>query len=177
MSKRTTLVLAITAALAVTVFAADTPKAPDRAAILDAARDVMQKSGYCALITIGEKGDPQARIVDPFPPEADMTVWIATKPVTRKVAQIKKDSRVTLLYFHRDGMGYVTLLGKAELVTEPAEKAKHWKEEWSAFYDNKNRGDDYLLIRVKPAHLEIVSYAHGLTGDPKTWKPITLDLP
>ena len=157
-------------------FAQPATSPPSRSTVLEAAKEVMAKAAYCALITVGDEGQPQARVVDPFAPEADMTVWIATKPVTRKVAQIRKNDRVTLFYFDRQGMGYVTLIGRAQLVTDAAEKEKHWKEGWAAFYEDKNHGPDYLLIRVKSTRLEMVSYAHALTGDPKTWRPIEINL-
>ena len=148
---------------------------PDRAKIIAAARDVIGKARYCAFVTIGEDGYSEARVVDPFAPESDMTIWVATNIVTRKVGQIKKNPRVTLLYFDRASFGYVTILGKAELIDDPAEKAKRWKEEWVQFYKDKNRGADYLLIRVRPSRLEVINFAHGLTGDPKTWRPAVLD--
>lgn len=158
--------------------AAQTPPAatPDRPRVIQAAREVMQKARYCTLVTIGEDDHPQARVMDPFLPEDDMTVWIATNSMTRKAAQIRKDPRVTLLYLDSAGQEYVTVLGRAELVRDPLEKAKRWKEEWAAFYRDKNRGDDYLLIRVRPSRLEIVSESHGLTNDPQTWLPVVLDL-
>ena len=150
---------------------------PDRTKVVAAAAQVMEKARYCALVTIGRDGHPQARVVDPFPPERDLTVWIATNPITRKVEQIRTDPRVTLFYFDPSGPGYVTLLAKAELVSDPVEKARHWKEEWAAFYANKNRGEDFILIRCKPIRLELVSYGHGLLNDPSTWRPITVDFP
>lgn len=149
----------------------------ERAKIVAAAKDVMHKARYCALVTIGDDGYAQARVVDPLAPEEDLTIWIATNPVTRKVGQIRKNPRVTLFYFDSVGLGYVTVLGKAELIDLPSEKAKHWKEDWTPFYKNKNRGADYLLIRVRPRRLEVISFAHGLTGDPKTWRPTAIDLP
>lgn len=153
------------------------PAAPSgRAAIVKAAADVMQRARYCALVTIGADGQPQARVVDAFAPEDDLTVWIATKPVTRKVEQIRADPRVTLFYFDPGGPDYVTLLGTAELVTDPAAKKAHWKKEWAGFYKDENRGDDYLLIKVRPRRLEIVSARHGIAGDPATWRPVILDL-
>jgi general stress protein 26 len=154
-----------------------TTSAAERARIVQGAKDVMKKAHYAALITLGEDGHPQSRTVDPFAPEDGLTVWIATNPITRKVGQIKKDARVTLYYFDPSGPGYVTLLGKAELVSSAAEKKKRWKEEWSAFYKNKNRGDDYQLIRVKPFRLEIVSIAAGIGSDPKAWRPVIISLP
>ena len=70
----------------------------DRAAILVAARELMVKARYCGLVTLGPGGQPQARLVDPFVPEEDFSVWIATNPVTRKVKEIRDDGRVTLFY-------------------------------------------------------------------------------
>jgi len=154
-----------------------TPPGLDRVKVISAVRDVMRKAGYCGLITVGEDGHPQARVVDPLFPEEDLTVWIATNPATRKVGQIRKDSRVTLFYFDRGGPSTVTLLGKADLVRAPEEKAKHWKEEWAPFYKDGYRGDDFVLIRVRPSRLEVVSDAHGLRGDTRTWRPVTLELP
>jgi len=149
---------------------------PARADIIKAAADVMQRARYCALVTIGEDGQPQARVVDAFAPDDDLTVWIATKPVTRKVGQIRADPRVTLFYFDPGGPDYVTLLGTAELVTDAAARRAHWKPAWAGFYEDENRGDDYLLIRVKPHRLEIVSARHKIAGDPETWRPVILDL-
>lgn len=153
------------------------PSAQNRSRVLVAAQQLMQRSRYCTFVTLGRDGHPQARIVDPFAPERDMTIWIATNPLTRKVEEIKRDPRVTLLYFDSAGPGYVTMLAKAELVSDPAEKARHWKDDWVAFYADKNRGADFALIRCKPIRLELVSYAHGLLNDPKTWRPISIDFP
>ena len=148
---------------------------PDRATVLAAAKDVMHAARYCALITNGPDGYPHARTVDAFAPETDLTVWIGTKPVTRKIAEIEADPRVTLYYFDAKGWNYVTLLGKAEIVTDPAAKAAHWKEDWDSFYADQYRGDDYVLIRVRPVRLEMVSYTHNLIGDPATWRPVTIE--
>lgn len=156
---------------------APAPAQPDRAAVLKAATDIMRQARYCALITLGDEGHPQARAVDAFLPEDHLVVWIATNAQTRKVAQIRRDPRVTLYYFAPDGSGYVTLSGQAELVDSPAEKAKRWKEEWSSYYSDKNKGADYLLVRVTPSRLEVVSYSHGILNDPKTWAPVALKLP
>lgn len=153
------------------------PTGEERARIIDAARELMRQAGLAGFITVGDDGHPQARVVDAFPPEADMTIWIATNPVTRKVAQVRRDPRVTLLYTDPGGTGYVTILGTAAVVDDSLEKARHWKEAWSPFYQDKNRGDDYVLIRVTPQRLQIVSYAHGLLNDPKTWRPVALEFP
>ncbi len=153
------------------------PPKPDRAAVIGAAKDVMAQAHYCVLVTIGPGGRPQARVLDPFPPEEGMVVWLATNPRTRKVAEIRRDPRVTLCWVDPKGRGYVTLIGKAELVDAPAEKARRWKEQWSSFYKDGSRGPDYLLIRVTPVRLEVVSYPHGVNNDPTTWAPVSIAFP
>jgi general stress protein 26 len=153
------------------------PPAPDRAAIVKAATHVIEQARYCALITIDETGQPHARTIDAFPIEADFVVWLATNASTRKIAHIRRNPRVTLYYFDPKDPGYVTLLGKAEIVDSPAEKAKRWKEEWTSFYQNKNLGSDYVLIRVTPFRLEVVSYSEKVLNDPKTWAVPSISLP
>ena len=55
-----------------------------RARLLAVAREIMQKARYCALVTNGPDGQPQARVVDPQAPEPDLTVWIGTHPATHR---------------------------------------------------------------------------------------------
>lgn len=176
---RHALVLSSLAWLACRLGAQAPPPGPDadRPAVIRAAREVMRKARYCAFITLGEDGQPQARAVDPLGPDDDMTVWVGTNAATRKVAQLRKDPRVTLFYFDAAAPAYVTLIGTAETSSDPAEKAKHWKNEWSAFYKDQYRGPDFVLLRVRPSRLEIVSESHGLLNDPKTWRPVVLEFP
>ncbi len=137
----------------------------------------MKAARYTTLITLGTDGRPQARIVDPAFWDKDLTIWIATNPLTRKVAEIQRDNRVTLLYFNTKLGEYVTVLGTATLVTDSTSKVRHWKADWAPFYKSGSRGNDYMLIRVKPSRLEVVSPSHKVVSDPKTWLPASVDLP
>jgi len=145
------------------------PKQLSRGELIDAARETMAAARYCALITSTSAGRSQARTVDPFAPDENMIVWIGTNPRTRKVAEIRRNPRVTLYYFDKESQAYVTILGTARLVNSAAEKARHWKPEWAAFYPD--RAKDYLLIAVTPLKLEIVNVTKAIVGDPHAWKP------
>jgi len=135
----------------------------------NAAREIMSSASVCTLITLDEKGVPRARIMDPFIPEGDFTVWLGTNPKSRKVRQIKNDPRVTLCYLDMKTMGYVTLRGTAQLVDDQKEKDIRFKEVWESFYTDKK--DGYLLIRISPEWMEVVSEVKGIVGDPETWQP------
>jgi hypothetical protein len=62
-------------------------------------------------------------------------------------------------------------------VRDSASRARYWKEEWAAFYQDRNLGEDYLLIRVRPLRLEISSERHGIRNDAVTWRPVLVELP
>lgn len=137
--------------------------------LIEAARAMMIAAGNCALITLDENERTAVRTMDPFPPENDLTVWFGTNPKSRKAAQIRKNPNVTLYYSDSDATGYVVIYGKAQLVTDQKEKNKRWKAEWKTFYPNQ--AEDYLLIKVTPERMEIISESRGILGDPVTWKP------
>jgi len=136
--------------------------------LMIAAREIMKEAGTCVLITLDAESNPMARIMDPFPPESDFTVWFGTNSQSRKVNQINKNSTVTLYYQDSDASGYVVIHGEAEIIEDQEQKEKRWKDEWKTFYPNNKEG--YLLIKVSPKWMEILSYPRGILGDPSTWQ-------
>ena len=136
--------------------------------ILTAAKEIMTTAKTCALITIDKDGRPRVRVMDPFLPEEDFTVWFGTNKKTRKTEQIKNNPKVTLYYLEPNNAGYVMITGIAELIDDVVEKEKRWKDAWHAFYSNM---DDYLLIKVSPDWMEVISYTHHIIGDELTWEP------
>jgi general stress protein 26 len=150
---------------------------PSRSQVLAAGWDVMQNAGFCSFITLGDDGHPQARTVDPLGPDRDSSIWVATNPRTRKVGQVRRDPRVTLHCFEPATSSYVTILAKASLVTDAAEKARHWKPSWTPFYPGGAAGADAVLIRLTPSRMEVVSESRGLAPDPKTWLPLAATFP
>ena len=150
---------------------------PSRDKVLAAAKEIMTAVRYCTLITIGPDGQPQARVVDASAADSGFIVWIGTNGVTRKVADIRKDPRVTLMYFNDAGMEYVTMIGTAVIDNDIAHKATHWKSSWGMMVKDEYRGADFVLIRVQPSRLEVVSLGRGIFNDPATWKPAIVTLP
>lgn len=136
--------------------------------LMNAAREIMTAAHYCALITLDENNLPMVRVMDAFLPENDFTVWFGTNSKSRKVNHIKKNPNVTLYYLDSDASGYVVIHGTAQLVNDQKEKEKHWKDEWESFYPDK--AEDYLLIKVSPDWMEVLSNTRGIVGDPKTWQ-------
>lgn len=135
-------------------------------------RKIIENAKNCALITVDSEGNAYARAMDPFLPEEDFTIWMATNPISVKVQEIRRNPKTTLYYFDAKTVSYVTLLGTAELVNTKEEKEKFWKEEWKNFY--KNRTTDYLLIKFTPKSGTVVSEKYNILGDSITWQAPSL---
>jgi general stress protein 26 len=145
----------------------------ERDSMIAAAREIMGLQKYCALITVDSTGQPHARTMNPFPPDSNMVVWIATNSRTRKAAEMMKSPRVCVYYAdHGHASGYVALYGRAVLVNDDQEKLKRKREYWNqAFPDWKY----LLLIKVVPERLEVINYRRGMLNDPTTWSPPSIE--
>jgi general stress protein 26 len=141
--------------------------------LIAAAREIIGQQKYCALVTLDSTGRPNVRTMNPFPPEDDMTVWMATNSRSRKTDDIRRNPSVCLYYAdHGRATGYVSITGKAYLVDDLNEKLKRKREYWTqAFPDWK-----YLvLIKVVPEKIEVINYRRGFVNDSLTWKPPTVE--
>jgi len=179
MRRLVALGLVLLVVLPVAARALDKEKQPppplDRAALIAAAREIMGAQTYCALITIDDTGRPEVRTMNPFPPEEDMSVWMATNTRSRKIQQIRKDPRVTLYYSnHATAIGYVAIQGRAVLTEDPAEIQKRKRAYWDqAFPGLKN----LVLIKVVPERIDVLNYKAGTQVNPETWRTPSIEFP
>ena len=134
---------------------------------------IIKDGGICSLITIDKEGIARARAMDGFAPEEDLTIWFGTHSQSRKVEQIKNNPKVSLYYLDKDNSGYVLIHGKAELINDLKTKKKYWKDHWDAYYPDTEK--DYLLIKVTPIWIEVLSDKHGIKNDPKNWEVPRVD--
>ncbi|HJL61392.1 MAG TPA: pyridoxamine 5'-phosphate oxidase family protein [Pseudomonadales bacterium] len=142
--------------------------------ILQLARDVIEKVRYAALISVDGEGQPRSRIVDAFKPEKNFVVYVATRPNTRKVAQIRQHDEVTLFYFDPEDKNTVSVMGRANLIEDEASKHALRREvDSERLYPNFP--NDYLLIRIEPKWLE--GLLPGYRGDRETWQQVKVMFP
>ena len=144
-----------------------TPTTLERDSVISAAKEIIGHVKYCALITIDSDGGTNVRTMNPFPPEEDMTVWMATSTKTRKYEEITNNPNVTLYYAnHAIAEGYVTITGKAFLVDDYNEKLKRKRDYWEqSFPDWK-----YLvLIKIVPEKLEVINYKRKMFNESNAW--------
>lgn len=143
--------------------------------IIAAVQSIIEKDPNAALITTGKDGQPRARTVLVRPPVDDLVIWISTTPTSRKVEQIRENSRVALYFSVDDEFSYATIMGIATFYDDPETKELiKWRNEehrqrlWPDFPEG------YLLIRVQPTRVEVLG--EGIWWIDDTWRPAALDL-
>lgn len=134
--------------------------------LLSAARTIIDSAACRVLITVGEDGKPYAREMSPFPVEKDWVIWLGTSTISRKVKQIEKNPDVVMYYYDPRSMSYVSVAGKASMVNDADLKAKYWVDAYKIYYPDRDK--DYILIKVVPESIEVISYRYRIYWNSNT---------
>ena len=139
-----------------------------RDTILLAAREIINETTYCGLVTIDSTGQPQVRTMNPFPPNNELITWFATSRNSRKVREIKNNPKVCVYFAnHISAKGYVNITGTAEVIDDKELLIKMKRDYWENI---PGWQDIFVLIKIVPKTLEVINYKHGLNNDPVTFK-------
>lgn len=142
--------------------------------LLSTARNIIRQIEYCFVITQNDSGSPNARVMEPFAPENDWTIWLGTRPESRKIHEMLKNPRITLAYYYPSDTAYVTVQGVGHLETDINLRRKYWNETWRSFFPDGPEGDDYTLIRFEPDRIELLDFAQQITPEPFGLQPAVL---
>jgi general stress protein 26 len=132
-------------------------------AVLDAAQATMRRKRYCVLATSGPRG-VHARVLQPYPPRPDFSVLFGTSRASRKVAELSRDPRATLIYEDDARGACVTLIGTAALL--PKSEPKRFMPSWVAFWPDGAADPDFTNLRFVPERIEVWDGWRGITPEP-----------
>jgi general stress protein 26 len=137
--------------------------------LLTAARDTRLRAKHCWIATVGEHGEPHARIVSPIPgPSGDdeWTVWFLTSKASRKTAEIRRDGRVAIGYQDDQHSAYTTLAGRGWIVEDRWELARRWSSSWNAVFPKGADDLDAVFVKVDVERIELWNLALKVTPAP-----------
>ncbi|MBT2188115.1 pyridoxamine 5'-phosphate oxidase family protein [Sphingobium nicotianae] len=140
------------------------------AAMIAAANALIARDMFTTLITVDAENRPRARTVLVSAPDEDFTLWMATRPGTRKLEQIAHNHTATLHFADDASAAYASLMGEARMVSDPALIASRNPYKGQAlkqFFPDFPR--DFVLLAFRPAWLEITTASIPSTTD--TWRP------
>lgn len=138
---------------------------------VDITHHMLKKSKYCFLITHGDHGWSNARLVQPVikhdPKNTNtFTIWIGTKIDLRKVDNIWDNPKVTLAFEDSREDANLVIYGKATIETDPAIKKECWRTPWKMFFPFGPESEEYVAIKVQPSRLEILNFSKNITPEP-----------
>lgn len=92
----------------------------------------------------------------------DFCIYLGTNAASSKVSQVLQTPRMSLYYHVPSSWQGMLVAGEAEVVTDPAIRHGLWQDEWSMYYQGGVDGDDYTIVRLRPAFAE---YYHDLSKE------------
>ena len=142
--------------------------------LLDLARKLIDELTFCVAATQGEGGDVSARIIQPMPLQDDWTVNTITNRRCRKVREVERTGRMTLLYEHDQDRSYVCLVGRAEIVEDVELKRSVWQPGHYRWNPNGPEDPDTVFVRLYTERIELWSAVHDVLPPPQGYSAAVL---
>ena len=134
--------------------------------LLNLARKLIGEVTFCVAVTQGDGGDANARIVQPRPLSGDWSVDVLTNRRCRKVRDVERTGRLTLLYQHDKDCSYVSLIGPARIVDDVDFKRSVWTEAHYRWNPGGPEDPATVYLRLMTERIELWSAVHGVTPEP-----------
>jgi general stress protein 26 len=114
--------------------------APEVNRLLNAARVVIAGVHYCWLTTEDSSDGVNVRPMGRVSSIEDNENWcirFVTDRRSRKVADIRRSARSSLIFQSNRDNGFVTLIGKATLIESASDVNAHWRNSFNAYFQSE----------------------------------------
>jgi general stress protein 26 len=111
--------------------------------------DLIKNIKYAMLTTVHEDGTLHSRPMATQKVEFDGDLWFFTWKNTEKVFNVQKEKQVSLAYASPDDNRFVSVSGRAKVVTDRERAAELWQPGLKAFFPKGLDDPDLALLRVR----------------------------
>ena len=131
---------------------------------------------FAVLSTTNKEGGVSSRLIQPFELELendnplDPVIYFNTNLLSRKTAQMRANSKVTLTYVNTKEMAYVCWEGDAAQIQDKTAAKKHWREWLRVFYPEGPDGNRFSTWVVKPQKVQVVNVTANLVSGREDWR-------
>jgi general stress protein 26 len=120
---------------------------------------LVDNAAVCLLGSNGEDGFPYIKAVLNLRHEGFKTFWFDTNTSSKRVRQLKKDSRASLYFVDEINFKGLMLLGTAEVLRDLASRRLLWTKDSEFYYPLGIDDPDYTVLRFTAT---LGNYYHGL---------------
>lgn len=125
--------------------------------IIRKAGELLERCPTVTFATINGEGFPRPVPVRTLRTDDALTIWFATGIDSEKVAHIRRNMRTGASFYDRDDS--VSLIGHAEVVTDPETLRDMWQPWLEAHFPGGPSDANYCLVKFTPG--EGVFYLEG----------------
>jgi general stress protein 26 len=134
--------------------------------LLRLARNTIDAVPSCLAITVDSQGDANARVVNPSKLTDQWTARFMTDRRTRKIGEIERTGRMTLVYQHDAGGAYVTLIGHAAIIDDVGVKSATWRPASFKWHPGGPTDPNVVLVEFTAERIETWNSPHDVVPDP-----------
>jgi len=124
-----------------------------------------------AYLATCDEDQPRVRPVSPIV-EADTTLWVTTFCTSRKVKQIRKNSKICLAFVEQPrGDKAATVIGEAKIIENVEEKRRVWNLatfDLSQHFPNGPESDEFCLLKIV---IKKIEWRDSWTAKLKIYEP------
>jgi general stress protein 26 len=135
--------------------------------LLAGAANTVRKVPYCWLVTAGEAGEiasrPMGRLLRD-PGEDEWRIRFVTDGRSRKVADLRREAEVMLVFQHDPSDAYVNLTGRMTVRDEPSEVRRRWKAHYDAYFPTESDRANAIFVEVDVERMAL--WIRGVTPEP-----------
>ncbi len=111
------------------------------------ALSLANQSSSAMLGTNGDDGYPNIKAMFKAENEGLKTLWFSTNTSSRRVAQLRRDSKACVYLVDFDQMKGLMLVGNVEVLQDIDSKRRLWREGAERYYPSGVTDPDYSVLR------------------------------
>ena len=115
-------------------------------------KKLIEEIRICMFITDSHSEAENTRPMATIDTDDDGTLWFFTQLDTNKVAEVKEDSHVHLVYSHPGKDSYIDVHGRATIVRDERLKKEKWSPIVKAWFDSPE-DPNIALMKVIPEYV------------------------
>jgi general stress protein 26 len=135
--------------------------------LLAGASRTIEKVRYCWLLTAAGAATTRCRPMGRLPRDADDDEWtlrFLTNGRSPKVADMRRDGHVSVLFQHDPDDAYAALTGKASLAEGEAEIRRRWVPAYNAYFPTEADRSNAIFLTIDVVRMEL--WIRGVTPEP-----------
>jgi general stress protein 26 len=123
--------------------------------------DLVNNSTIAMLGTNGDDGYPNIKAMIKMENEGLKTIWFSTNTSSKRVAQLKRDSKVCVYLVDMDQWKGLMLVGTIEVLQDMESRQRLWRPGYEKYYPLGVTDPDYSVLRFTA---QWGNYYHALSN-------------